>query len=68
MLPYIGIHSIHAKEYLLPQELTALRQQRAVKGELAVQMSQPLPHHVYHAEVIAVKFVIIPAGNGRVLL
>ena len=65
MLPYIGIHSIHAKEYLLPQELTALRQQRAVKGELAVQMSQPLPHHVYHTEVITVKLVIIPAGINQ---
>ena len=54
MLPYIGIHSIQAKEYLLTQELTALRQQRAVKGELAMQEGQPLPLHVRHAEVIAV--------------
>ena len=65
MLPYIGIHSIHAKEYLLPQELTALRQQRAVKGELAVQMSQPLPHHVYHTEVITVKLAVMPAGINQ---
>ena len=65
MLPYIGIHSIHAKEYLLPQGLARFRKPCTVKGVLSMLIGQPLPHHVHYAEVITVKFVIIPAGINQ---
>ena len=54
MLPNVVIYRFYAKEHLLPQSLPRIRQQRAVKGELAMQEGQPLPLHVRHAEVIAV--------------
>ena len=69
MLPYVVIHSFHAKEHLFPQDLARTRQLRAVKGELAMQIGQPFPLHVHDAEVIPVKLAVMPAGinqNGPV--
>ena len=65
MPPDSGIHSFHAEEHLLTQGFAGLRQQCAVKGVLTVFMGQPLPHHVHHAEVIAVKFAVILAGINQ---
>ena len=62
MLPDSGFHRVHAKESLFPQGFAGFREPCAVKGVLAVLMGQPLPHHVHHAEVIAVKLAVIPTG------
>ena len=58
----VFVYRIHAKEHFLLQGLAGFRVPGTVKGVLAMLVGQAFPHHVHHAEVIAVELAVIPTG------